>query len=195
MDNLDGMKKQEIKNWRVLDSEYIAHDPWFTVRKERVELGNGSVIPSYYVFEYPAWICVIAIDKGGRMIMERQYRHGFGRVDYELCAGVVDATDASPLEAAKRELWEETGYGEGQWQELMQVCVNPGTHNNITYCFLATGVEQVSAPHLEETEDIAVELLPLGEVKEILEKNGVMQAIHAAALWKYFALHPLEGRK
>ena len=77
----------------------------------------------------------------------------------------------------------------------MQVCVNPGTHNNITYCFLATGVEQVSAPHLEETEDIAVELLPLGEVKEILEKNGVMQAIHAAALWKYFALHPLEGRK
>ena len=84
------MEKQEIKNWRVLDSEYISREPWFTVRKERVEVGNGSIIPSYYVLEYPAWICVLAIDKEGNMIMERQYRHGFGRVDYELCAGVMD---------------------------------------------------------------------------------------------------------
>lgn len=189
------MEKKEIKDWRVLESEYIAHEPWFTVRKERVELGNGSVIPSYYVFEYPAWICVLAIDKEGRMIMERQYRHGFGRVDYELCAGVVDATDATPLEAARRELWEETGYGNGQWQELMQVCANPGTHNNITYCYLATGVERVSDPHQEATEDLAVEFLSPGEVKELLEHNGIMQAIHAAALWKYFALFPLENKK
>lgn len=187
------MEKQEIKDWRVLDSEYISREPWFTVRKERVELGNGSIIPSYYVLEYPAWICVLAIDREGKMILERQYRHGYGRVDYELCAGVVDPTDATPLAAAQRELWEETGFGNGEWQELMQVCANPGTHTNTTYCYLATGVERLSAPHQEETEDIAVEFLPPDEVKGILERNGIVQAIHAAALWKYFALHPLKG--
>lgn len=181
------MQKQEIKKWTVLSSEYIAREPWFTVRKEKVQLPNGSIIPSYYVMEYPAWINVIAITKEGKMIMERQYRHGLAEVDYELCAGVVDPTDATPMDAAKRELLEETGYGNGEWEQLMVTCVNPGTHTNLTYCFLATGVEKVMERHLEPTEDIAVELLSPEEVKTLLEKDRIMQALHVAPLWKYFA--------
>ena len=57
------MKEQKIAPWTVLASEYIAHEPWFTVRKEKVQLPNGSIIPSYYVLEYPAWINVIAVTK------------------------------------------------------------------------------------------------------------------------------------
>ncbi|MDE6450723.1 MAG: NUDIX hydrolase [Odoribacter sp.] len=181
------MMKQEIKNWTVLSSEYIAREPWFTVRKEKVCLPNGSVIPSYYVLEYPAWINVIAITKEGMMIMERQYRHGLARVDYELCAGVVDPTDATPLEAARRELLEETGYGNGTWKLLMVTSVNPGTHTNFTYCFLATGVEKVTERHLEQTEDIAVELLSKDEVRKLLEADRIVQALHVAPLWRYFA--------
>lgn len=183
---------EQIEKWKVLSSEYIAHEPWFTVRKEKVRLPNGSTIPSYYVMEYPAWINVIAITKDGLMVMERQYRHGLGRVDYELCAGVVDATDALPVDAAKRELLEETGYGKGEWQELMVVCVNPGTHNNLTYCFLATGVEKVAERNLEPTEDIAVELLSQERVRELLEEGKIMQGLHVAPLWKYFALNHKE---
>lgn len=181
------MQEQKIEKWKVLTSEYINREPWFTVRKEKVQLPNGSVIPSYYVLEYPAWINVIAITKEGKMIMERQYRHGLGRVDYELCAGVVDPTDATPLEAAKRELLEETGYGNGDWQQLMVICVNPGTHTNYTYCFLATGVEKVMERHLEPTEDIAVDLMTPAEVKGLLQNDQIMQGLHVAPLWKYFA--------
>ena len=140
------MEKQKIENWKVLRSEYIAREPWFTARRDEVQLPNGNVIPTYYVLEYPAWICVIALTKEGGMIMERQYRHGIGRVDYELCAGVVDPTDASPLEAAKRELLEETGF-----------------------------------------EDIVVEVLRPEQVRTLLLKNEIIQATHAAPLWKYFA--------
>lgn len=180
------MEKQYIENWKVLTSEYIAREPWFTVRKEKVQLPNGSVIPTYYVMEYPAWINVIAVTKDGRMIMERQYRHGLGRVNYELCAGVVDATDATPMDAAKRELLEETGYGRGEWQQLMVVSANPGTHTNLTYCFLATDVEPVMERHLEPTEDIAVELLTCEEVKGMLMRDEILQATHVAPLWKFF---------
>lgn len=182
------MKKQQIENWKVLTSEYIAREPWFTVRKEKVQLPNGSIIPSYYVLEYPAWVNVIAITKEGNMILERQYRHGQGAVGYELCAGVVDPTDTSPMEAAKRELLEETGYGNGEWQQWMVLNVNPGTHTNLTYCFLATGVEKVMERHLEPTEDIAVELLSPGEVKELLMNDQILQSLHVGPLWKYFAL-------
>lgn len=181
------MKKQEIKNWTVLSSAYIAREPWFTVRREKVQLPNGSIIPSYYVMEYPAWINVIAITKEGKMVMERQYRHGLARADYELCAGVVDPTDATPLDAAQRELLEETGYGNGTWKQLMVTSVNPGTHTNLTYCFVATGVEKVTEGHLEPTEDIAVELLSPGEVRKLLEQDRIMQALHVAPLWRYFA--------
>lgn len=181
------MEEQQIEKWKILSSEYINHEPWFTVRREKVQLPNGSIIPSYYVMEYPAWINVIAITKEGKMVMERQYRHGLGQVNYELCAGVVDPTDASPMEAAKRELLEETGFGNGRWQELMVTCVNPGTHTNWTYCFLATDVEKVMERHLEPTEDIAVELLTEEEVRNLLENNLIVQGLHVAPLWKYFA--------
>ena len=152
-----------------------------------MQLPNGSLIPSYYVMEYPAWINVLAITKEGMMIMERQYRHGLGQVDYELCAGVVDATDANPLEAAQRELWEETGYGKGEWEQWMVISVNPGTHTNLTYCYLATDVEKVSESHQEATEDIAVELLTPAEVLELLEQDRIKQGLHVSPLWKYFA--------
>lgn len=181
------MEKQKVENWKVLSSEYLCQEPWFTVRKEKVELPNGSIIPSYYVLDYPQWVCVLALTKEGKMVIERQYRHGIGRVIYELCAGVVDPTDASFLEAAQRELLEETGYGRGQWQQYMVISPNPGTHSNLNYCFLAIGVEKVSEPHQEKTEDIAVELLEPAEVKALLMDDQIIQAMHAAPLWKYFA--------
>lgn len=181
------MEKQEIKKWKVLSSTYICREPWFTVRKEKVELPNGQIIPSYYVLDYPAWICVLAVTREGKLILERQYRHGLGEVGYELCAGVVDPTDASFLEAAKRELLEETGYGKGDWKLYMTENPNPGTHSNLTYCFLATEVEVVGERQLEATEDIAVELLDPEEVEKLLLQDRILQAMHAAPLWKYFA--------
>lgn len=190
---LQKMEKQEIKKWKVLDSEYIAHEPWFTVRREKVQLPNGSIIPSYYVSEYPAWIAVLALTRDGKMVMERQYRHGWGEVAYELCAGVVEASDVSYMEAAKRELLEETGYGNGEWEEFTVMNVNPGTHNNMIYCFLAKNVEKVSGSHQEPTEDIAVELLDPSEVRKLLMENQIVQASHVAPLWKYFALNPVNN--
>ena len=120
--------------------------------------------------------------------MERQYRHGIGRVDYEVCAGVVDPTDASPLEAARRELLEETGFGSGEWQSYMIISANPGTHNNLTYCFLATGVEKVMERHLEtDRRHCGGSIGAAEQVRTLLLKNEIIQATHAAPLWKYFA--------
>ena len=48
------MEKQKIENWKVLRSEYIAREPWFTARRDEVQLPNGNVIPTYYVLELRA---------------------------------------------------------------------------------------------------------------------------------------------
>lgn len=179
------------KNWKVLKSEYLAQKPWFIVRREEVELPNGNRIPEYYVFEYPEWVNVIAITKDGKYVFVSQYRHGLGSAAYELCAGVCEKEDPSPLVSAQRELLEETGYGNGNWSKLMVVGVNPSTHTNLTHCFLATDVEPVMAQHLEATEDLSVHLLTLDEVKELLLNDRIKQALHAAPLWKYIATRHL----
>ena len=152
------MEEREIKKWKLLSSEYLFREPWLTVRKQRMELPNGAVVPSYFVLEYPAWVCTIALTKEGKMVMVRQYRAGIEKVLLELCAGVVDEGDASLADAAKRELLEETGYGNGTWKLLMTTSANPGTHANLTYCFLATDGEIVEESHPERTEELSVEL-------------------------------------
>ena len=181
------MEELKEKRWKVLESEYISNKPWVTVRREKVELPNGNIIPEYYLFEYPNWINVIAITKDHKFVFVSQYRHGLGRTAYELCAGVCENTDASPLESAKRELLEETGYGNGFWKEFMILSVNPGTHTNLTFCYLATDVELLASQHLDSTEDLSVHLLTLEEVIKMLECDQIKQALHAAPLWKYVA--------
>ena len=121
--------------WKILDSSYLSRRPWLTVRREILETPQGKKIPEYYVLEYPDWVNVIARTKDGEFIFVRQYRHGLGVTEYELCAGVCEKSDKSPLDAAKRELAEETGFGGGQWRLLMTTCANPSTQNNVTHCF------------------------------------------------------------
>jgi NTP pyrophosphohydrolases including oxidative damage repair enzymes len=178
--------------WKVLKTETLHNEAWLTVRKEHVQLPNGNEIPSYYVLDYPDWVNVIAITADGMFVMISQYRHGLGQANYELCAGVYEKdVDETLLVAAQRELLEETGYGNGNWQEYMTISANTSTHSNLTHCFLATGVEKLAEQALEASEDITVHLLTPAEVKQLLDANHIPQSLMAAPLWKYFAQHPL----
>jgi len=177
--------EDDPKPWETLDSTYLSRKPWLTLRRDRVRLPNGAVIEDYNVLEYPDWINVVAVTRDARVVLVRQYRHGLGAVHYELPAGVCDPDDSGPEETARRELLEETGYGGGDWGSLMTLSANPGTHANLTHSFLATDVEWIAEPRLEETEDIRVHLVELEKLRAILAGGGVVQALHAAPLWRY----------
>lgn len=183
-------KDTEEKKWDIIDSEYLFRRPWLTARRDKVRLPNGTVIPEFYVLEYPDWVNVIAITDDQRFVMIRQYRHGIRQARYELCAGVIDPGE-DPLTAARRELLEETGYGNGEWKEIAVISANPSTTDNMTHCFLATGVERISAQHLEQSEDISVHLLSAEEVKSLMVNDEIKQALMLVPLWKYFATNKL----
>jgi 8-oxo-dGTP pyrophosphatase MutT (NUDIX family) len=181
------MEKKNDRKWEVLESKYLFKRPWLTARCEKVKLPTGAVIPEFYLLDYPDWVNVIAITKEGQFVMVRQYRHGIGETHYELCAGVCEKGE-EPMASAQRELYEETGYGKGIWTEWMNISANASTMTNMTHCYLATDVEQISTQHLEATEDLTVHLLSREEVKSLLEHDEVKQALMAAPLWKYFCL-------
>ncbi len=183
--------KDDNLRWKILKSEYLHKDKWLTVRKDEVQLPDGKTLYPYYVLEYRDWINVLAVTKDKKLVFVKQYRHGLQSVDYELCAGFTEESDSSPLVSAQRELMEETGYGNGKWSELTVLSVNPSTHSNIVYCYLAEDVEKIGEQDLDESEFISVHLLSVDEVKILLNSNQIKQSLMAAALWKYIAVNKL----
>ena len=177
------------KPWQIETSGYLIKNLWLTVRQDAVRLPSGGFIPDYYVFEYPDWVNVVAVTTGGQLILVRQYRHGIAGIHYELCAGTVDPTDgtseAGLLLAAQRELLEETGYGGGHWQPFMTTSANTGTHTNLNYTFLATGVVWQQPQRLDDTEDITVHLISAEQARAIVDSGQMTQAMCVAPLLKY----------
>ena len=144
-----------IKPWKILDSKYLYKTNGVALRIDQCEIPNGNVFEPY-VIETGTWVNVIALTKEREVILEKQYRHGVGQVMLEIPAGIMDEKDESPLQAAQRELLEETGYASKKFIEVGKAYPNPATHNNLTYSFLALDVEKVGQQSLDETEEIEV---------------------------------------
>ena len=83
--------------------------PWIQLSVEQVRLPDGRVVDDYYRIKLPDYAMVFAQTTDGKIIMERLYKHGIGRVSLGLPAGLVHAGE-DPLAGAQRELLEETGY-------------------------------------------------------------------------------------
>lgn len=173
-----------LKKWEVVSSKYLFKEKYLTVRSDHVRMPSGHEIPDFYVIEYPNWINVIAITAEGWFIIERQYRNGIRAINYEICAGMIEDGE-TPIEAAQRELLEETGYGGGEWTEYCVTTPNPSSMSNYNYTFLAIGVTKIAKPKTEESEDIEIELLTLEQVKQLLQEGKITEGIMQAPLWRY----------
>ena len=181
------MKTESIdpKRWTILRSDYVLREPWLTVRRDHVRQPNGVEIPDYWVLEYPEWVNVIAITTDGKFVMERQYRHAMGFTAYEICAGTAERGEA-PLEAARRELSEETGYEGGEWEKFVTTSPNGTSMTNMTHTYIARNVARTRDAHQEPTEDIDVVLMDEEEVLHLLATQQIVQATMVAPLWKFF---------
>lgn len=170
---------------KTLSSKYLCKKPWLTVRKDKIQLANGKINPAYYVLEYPDWINVIAETEDGKIIIEKQFRQGTKEISTEICSGVIEKYE-TPLQAAKRELKEETGYVSDEWRATSVLHPNSSTSNNSVHSFTCKNARKVSEQHLDETEDVIFELKDKKEVFEMLKDGIFNQTSGAAALWRYF---------
>ncbi len=168
--------------WKILSSAYLFNDLWFKVRKERCETPLGKIVDPYYVYEFPEWVSAVPVTAEGKIILIRQYRHALGEICIEIPGGVVDASDKSMEEAAKRELKEETGYVFTSFESMGVISANPSTNTNLMHMFLAKGGTKVSDQQLDPNEEIDVELFTIAEVKQLLKENKIVQAMHVTAL-------------
>jgi 8-oxo-dGTP pyrophosphatase MutT (NUDIX family) len=169
-------------NWEKLSSKYLVRENWATLRVDSCKMPDGTIIPDYYVLEYPDWVNAIALTGDGKVILVRQYRHAAEEVILELPGGCMEANE-TPEEALRREMLEETGYVFSEIEFLSTVYGNPATANNKTYCYLATGGKKVAGQKLDKGEEIDIELVSPEKLKELVLKNQFGQALHTSGIF------------
>jgi 8-oxo-dGTP pyrophosphatase MutT (NUDIX family) len=130
-----------------------------------------------YMFVY-----VIAI-ADERVLMVRQYRYGAEKMTLETPAGMVDPTDASPADAARRELLEETGYTADAIIPIGVVDPNPAIQNNRFHIFLALNARRTDEQNLDPTEDLSIEFHPLDNIPALIASGEISHALDVTAFY------------
>lgn len=169
-----------MKAWKVLERTAVYRaEPWLSVERQKVELPDGRVIADYHRIVFPDCAGVVARVPDGRILVQRQYRHGPGRVCLTLPGGAMNAGEL-PLQAAQRELREETGYEARQWKPLGSFTLNANYGGGLMHIFSAAQAERTAQPDDNDLEETELLLLTPAELLAALESGEV--AVLAAAV-------------
>lgn len=151
------------------------------IRLDHCELPDGSTFEMWRL-DYDDEILVFALTRKQEVVLVRQYRHGIQKAIWEIPGGSVDDGE-SPLEAAKRELMEETGFASDTFIEIGRGSPIPAIFTNTLYYFLALDAEHSGEQSVWDAGHIEVSLTPLEEVIDMAKSGGLSSALNSSALF------------
>ena len=181
----------------------------FSVRTDTARSPRTGKEHDFYVIESVDWVNIIPLTPDSQVVMVRQYRHGTRQISLEVPGGLVNPKD-TPLDTARKELLEETGY---QAEEITLIGIahpQPAVLNNRHLTFLATNVRKTTAldpsialrpfdfaqdrqgsgqgsgQRLDEGEDIEVVLVPLSKIPRLIREGEITNAMVILAFHWYF---------
>ncbi len=186
--------------WEELECEHIVQDEWIDFCRVRYRFPDGNEFSPYYRYSRRSYVVIVAKREDGKYICVRQYRQGIRKVTVEFPAGGIETggatqyeknggdvsytrdADTSALEAAKRELQEETGYQSDDWSHLITVPSNATVADNYAHIFYAKNCRKVSGLQLDDTEFLEPEVYSREEIQALIDNGTFAQAIHVMAL-------------
>jgi ADP-ribose pyrophosphatase len=122
------------------------------VTSDLVELGDARVVTRDYV-HHPGAVAIFALNEDSQVYLVRQYRHPVRTETWEPPAGLLDVRGEDPLDAAKRELFEEADLTAATWHVLLDFMTSPGGSSEGIRIYLARDLTHVAEDERHERED------------------------------------------
>ena len=199
-------KENENLVWEEIDCEHLVQDEWMDFRKCAYKFPDGTSFEPYYNFSRRDFIVVVPIDEDGNLICVKQFRHGISEVTMEFPAGRIEwknreedgclnvagvmqrrksgfknEDNEEALEAAKRELLEETGCEAKEWVHLLTIPEVATLADTYAFVYLAKGCKRVSGQNLDDTEYLNAVKITKEELESLIAKGEFQQSVHVMA--------------
>ncbi len=185
--------REDLK-WEEIQTEHIIQNEWIDFRQSVYRFPDGRVFEPFYSYSRRDYVVIVASDTEGNYLCVRQFRQGIRKVTTEFPAGGLERTDGkeycSPgsetfseeaLDAAKRELAEETGYSSDDWSRLFVIPSNATVSDNYAHIFMAENCRKTGGQQLDETEFLNVEKHTAEEIEDLIRSGDFEQSVHVLA--------------
>lgn len=167
-----------------LDGKVIYSGKIIKLNVDSVELPDGKIASREYL-NHSGGAAVLYV-KEGKILLVRQFRYAYGKEIYEIPAGKLEPSE-NPINAAKRELEEETGYSAENLKELCKLYPTPGYTDEIIYVYLAETCK-LNKTHPDEDEFVSCKFFDIEEVCKMIDCGEICDAKTVAAVYKYLYL-------
>ena len=171
---------KEKNPWQILSQQVVYENPWIELTEFQViNPKGGKGIYGKVHYKHLA-VGVIPLDENLNTWLVGQYRFPLGQYSWEIAEG-GGRIDEDPLDAAKRELMEETGLIAKSWTKILTMHLSNSVSDELSVIYLARDLEeQMAAP--EETEELLIKKLPFNEVSMMVETGKITDAMSVAAI-------------
>lgn len=169
--------------WKKESSERVFTCPFIKVDKA-IFTDNLGYRDEFYSLPFSDWVHVIPRFSDGRILMITQYRFGTQQESLEFPGGQIDSGD-SQLDAARKELLQETGYKSDSILYTGWTYPNPAIQSNKCHFYLADNIVKIADQDLEPAEDISMHIFSESHIDELFSRGGITHSLAVLAYTMY----------